>query len=193
MPRKPYPWPIREMTARYVDDGQTCREIAAWLSQDGWQHYWKQHIGREYRPSSKIVNKVLCRAGCPMRPSGAPVERNGNWKGGRRIDKGGYILVRKPNHPHATKAGYVREHRIAVEQAIGRFLLPTEVVHHIDDDPSNNKFSNLIVFENQAVHISQTMKGKVPPERIAKARAARWKDHVPKTILQSTPVTDAQG
>ena len=37
---------------------------------------------------------------------------------------------------------------------IGRPLHRTEVVHHIDENKSNNDISNLILFANQAEHIS---------------------------------------
>lgn len=57
--------------------------------------------------------------------------------------------------------GYVRnydgptrrhEHRVVAERALGRPLLPGEVVHHEDLDIKNNRPSNLIVFPSQAAH-----------------------------------------
>lgn len=40
--------------------------------------------------------------------------------------------------------GYV--HRIIASQKIGRPLKPTEFVHHIDEDKTNNDINNLMVF-----------------------------------------------
>ena len=40
-----------------------------------------------------------------------------------------------------------REHRVVVEQSIGRRLEPWEVVHHKDGNPSNNAIDNLEVVE----------------------------------------------
>lgn len=40
-----------------------------------------------------------------------------------------------------------REHRVVVEQSIGRRLEPWEVVHHKDGNPSNNAIENLEVVE----------------------------------------------
>ena len=53
-------------------------------------------------------------------------ENNGNWKGGGYI-KDGYVYVYCPDHPHGDKNHYVAEHRIVLEKALGRYLLPSEV------------------------------------------------------------------
>jgi hypothetical protein len=37
----------------------------------------------------------------------------------------------------------IKEHRYLFEQAIGRRLLPTEVVHHINHDKLDNRLENL--------------------------------------------------
>ena len=70
-----------------------------------------------------------------------------NYKGYRFVKsrKNGrtYKLIHKPDHPYATKAGYVREHRLVMEKHIGRYLTKDEVVHHIDENTTNNDISNL--------------------------------------------------
>jgi len=56
----------------------------------------------------------------------------------------GYVMRKVENHPYADKRGYVREHRLLIEEKMGRFLVPQkEFVHHIDQNRSNNKLSNL--------------------------------------------------
>ena len=40
-----------------------------------------------------------------------------------------------------------REHRVLMEQHLGRRLEPWEIVHHRDGDPSNNSLANLEVVE----------------------------------------------
>jgi hypothetical protein len=79
-------------------------------------------------------------------------ERHPSWKEGRHVDKDGYIYVLCPQHPHANSKGYVPEHRLMMEEHIGRYLTPEEVVHHEDDDPGNNAIDNLRLFANQAEH-----------------------------------------
>ena len=67
---------------------------------------------------------------------------NSNWKGGRRQRKDGYILVYSPHHPYANK-NLVLEHRLVMEKYLGRFLNPKEIVHHINEDNSDNRIKNL--------------------------------------------------
>jgi len=45
----------------------------------------------------------------------------------------------------------IREHRHVMEQVLGRELTPDEIVHHIDEDKSNNDPSNLKVI-NRSSH-----------------------------------------
>ena len=152
------PWPLDDMK-RWYDAGSTIQEIADLLSSDEWQPYWKGKIQEEYRPSQKVVNKAM-KKHFELRGRGAPGSRNGSWKGGIRVDKGGYILVHQPDHPFAAENGCVRQHRLVAEQKLGRYLRPTEVVHHIDEDPANNNPENLLVFETNGQHIQTTTKGK---------------------------------
>ena len=65
-------------------------------------------------------------------------ETNPNWKGGRSVDHEGYIHVRLPNRD-------VREHRLIVENVIGRKLKNGEVVHHLDENRINNVNTNLLL------------------------------------------------
>lgn len=50
--------------------------------------------------------------------------------------------------------GLKYSHRIIAEKKLGRKLKPEEVVHHIDEDKSNNDPDNLIVFATKADHTS---------------------------------------
>lgn len=89
------------------------------------------------------------------------------WKGGRHLDKHGYVMVFQPGHPYASKtgkgrAGYVREHRLVMEAVLGRYLTPQEVVHHKDGNNQNNTPSNLELFTKNSDHLATTLKGKIP-------------------------------
>lgn len=87
-------------------------------------------------------------------------EQAPRWKGGRKIRKDGYTMVVVPDdHPHPSyrkRSGtlYLLEHRWVMEQHLGRYLEPGEVVHHIDGNPLNNALSNLQLFATQSDHIS---------------------------------------
>lgn len=55
----------------------------------------------------------------------------------------GYSFVVVPGHPMADKRGRVLEHRYLMAEAIGRSLRGDEVVHHRNEDPSDNRLENL--------------------------------------------------
>lgn len=79
-------------------------------------------------------------------------DRNRFWRGGRYVNKEGYVLVYQPSHPYATIQGYVLEHRLVMEAHLGRTLLPSEVVHHIDGNSTNNATENLMLFSTNGDH-----------------------------------------
>ena len=94
---------------------------------------------------------------------GSPMEKNYFWNGGRAVDDDGYVLLKAPSHPYATKAGYVREHRLVMEKKLGRFLLPSEVVHHRDGDRANNDVANLELYRSNGAHLREHMaEGSIP-------------------------------
>lgn len=77
------------------------------------------------------------------------------WNIVKKIRKGDYDYALVPNHPKATKNGYVLLHRVVVENAIGRLLLDDEEVHHIDRDKHNNDINNLLLLsahEHRKLH-----------------------------------------
>jgi len=70
-------------------------------------------------------------------------KRSTNWKGGRVVDKWGYIQIWKPEHPNAKGAGYIHEHRLIISEHLGRPLIKGENVHHKNGERADNRLSNL--------------------------------------------------
>ncbi|MDR0384432.1 MAG: HNH endonuclease [Christensenellaceae bacterium] len=61
----------------------------------------------------------------------------------------GYKYLYKPNHPKTLKNElYIAEHRYIFEQNIGRYLKDDEVVHHLNGNKLDNRFSNLILLSS---------------------------------------------
>lgn len=64
-----------------------------------------------------------------------PPEQHPRWKGGSKTDQG-YIEISKRNKR-------TLEHRIIASQKIGRDLIKSEVVHHLNGDRSDNRPKNI--------------------------------------------------
>jgi uncharacterized protein (DUF1330 family) len=78
--------------------------------------------------------------------------KNPAWRGGRKIHESGYIEIHIPIHPFSNSHGYMFEHRLVMEKHIGRYLLKSERVHHINGIKDDNRFENLMLFHNESAH-----------------------------------------
>lgn len=79
-------------------------------------------------------------------------EKNYNWNGGRKINRSGYVYINKPEHPRATKDGYVMEHILVMCEMLKRIIEPHEVVHHINGIRDDNRPENLALFPSLKDH-----------------------------------------
>jgi hypothetical protein len=82
---------------------------------------------------------------------GVSGDKHNCWKGGRIIQSG-YIQVNQPEHHRASSSGYVYEHTLVAEKALGKSLPFGAVVHHIDSNRQNNNPSNLVICQNHSYH-----------------------------------------
>jgi hypothetical protein len=112
--------------------------------------YTCDECGKDFprKKYSKKSSRIFCGKSCSGKAQSkdginctAKGEHSPHWRGGIRKRRK-YISIYTPNHPYASD-GYVMEHRLIMEQCIGRFLLPNEHVHHLDGNPTNNHISNL--------------------------------------------------
>lgn len=78
------------------------------------------------------------------RPMEGPRRKNPRVSGvSRKTDNRGYVLVWMPEHPSSNMEGYVFEHRLVVENYLGRRLIRSENVHHRNGVKGDNRLENL--------------------------------------------------
>lgn len=80
-----------------------------------------------------------------------------NGYGHTKLHPRGYVLAYAPLHPKAHKDGYVMLHTVIMEQSIGRYLYPDEVVHHKNHIRDDNRIDNLELMKKHD-HCSMHMK-----------------------------------
>lgn len=117
----------------------------------------------------RYVRKVMLRKNLPRLNEGAqPGSKNHQFVSGRRIDHDGYVLVTAPSdHPYARqrsnrKTKLIFEHRLVMEQKLGRYLLSEEIVDHFDGLTLHNFPDNLRLFSCNADHLRETLSRKMP-------------------------------
>lgn len=89
------------------------------------------------------------------------MENSPSWKGGRIKNAGGYALVKLPQNspyfPMVNKERYILEHRLIIAQKLGRCLLKSEQVHHLNGIRDDNRPENLQLISPT----NHTIKGKL--------------------------------
>jgi len=108
-------------------------------------------IGETVGLTPQAIYGRLLKAGTPLRSFSEAIllsakrgrkrqqtgELNSRWKGGRAVDRDGYVTVRINGKQYA-------EHRIVLEKKLGRPLTHSEIGHHLNGIRNDNRPENLI-------------------------------------------------
>lgn len=121
-----------------------------------------KHIAAKVHTNARHVRAFLLQHGIELAPYSFRGKNNPRWKGGRILDKTGYVLLHMPDHPDCNHIGYVREHRLVMERHLKRRLLDSEVVHHKNREKQDNRIENLELLSCNAKHLVLELSGKVP-------------------------------
>ena len=125
-----------------------------YVTQSRISYGWGKYCSRSCR--NKSEDSRIAAAG----------EKNSNWKGGKiKRPPWGYIYIRDFRHPNRSKDNYVAEHRLVMEQFLGRYLTLEEQVHHKNKVKDDNRIENLELViktnhygELQCPHCNKTFK-----------------------------------
>lgn len=130
-----------------------------------WLEYDCEYCGTHVRAYRSPANlKGYSPRFCSLQCLGLGQQGSNNpaWSGGTRRHSAGYVWIYKPDHPNADVRGCVLEHRLVMEQHLGRLLEPQEVVHHINGVRDDNRIENLELIRSQGEHIRRHMTEKNP-------------------------------
>lgn len=79
-------------------------------------------------------------------------EAHHHWNGGIR-EHDGYTMITVKGHPRSDMHGYVREHIIIAEKALGKPLPAKAEIHHVNTIRNDNRPTNLVICPDHAYHM----------------------------------------
>ena len=126
------------------------------MSSDELKHLYEDadsvsSLARKLGVPIQTVRYRLVNTGIPIRdrgwhsPKSTPprkMQESPNWRGGRYRTAKGYIRIQ-------TDHGNVFEHRLVMEKTLGRPLLRTEHVHHLNGIRDDNRPANLELWKGK--------------------------------------------
>lgn len=130
----------------YLTCSQECREERRRAS---WTMAVCNECSREFRDKTRREGARYCSNPCRLAALNR-IPRPTKGRGEGFIDKRGHRILVVWDGDERRELG---EHRLVMEQVVGRRLTPQEVVHHINEVPADNRADNLWLCADQAEHM----------------------------------------
>ena len=111
------------------------------------------NCGKEFK-SYRVRGRKFCSSKCASNYNAG--DKHYHWKGG--VIKHGTHVRRRVD-----KGIYIGEHRIVMEEHIGRKIKPEELVHHINGNGADNRIENHQIVsraEHERIHKPRLGTGK---------------------------------
>ena len=130
----------------YVDKKRSTLDIAEEVGMTAGGIWWRLRALGIKRRTPAEASRLPSSTEKNSRANSGPLASK--WQGGRVVERDGYISIYRPGHPFANATGRVMEHRLVVEERIGRYLDPEEIIHHLNENKQDNRDENLEIREN---------------------------------------------
>lgn len=168
---RPVDVPDREIIRLYVEDRKTMKQVAFLcgisvgyvfkvLKRNDIKTRSAAEVNKGFKHSEEFKKRMsLINKGKKMSEESKKKLSQALKKGGvghKKIRGDGYVYIYFPDHPNATKDGYIMEHVLVMEALIGRHLGKDEVVHHKNKQRDDNRKENLVLMtfkEHSKLHI----------------------------------------
>lgn len=156
-----------EMTLQAIADhtGIPYKRVFNWV---------KNNYSREYRTNRKRVSYRNSKAGELNPMYGKTGEQHHNYVGAVS-DNRGYLMVLKPEwYTGRKRSKHVFQHHVVVCENLGLTAIPKGWhVHHVDKNPHNNAFDNLVLM-TASDHIRLHNNVLVGATTISKESTLKW-------------------
>lgn len=135
-------WTRKDYHAVYCS--KDCQKIKL-IKSNGLCKCCRKQVPRCCPNGIQFMKRKFCSRECAWKVN--RMSNHNSWKGGTIRNAEGYKLIKK--EPRR----YILEHRLVMENHIGRKLIKEEVVHHINKIRTDNRIENLILFKSSSDHI----------------------------------------